>query len=434
MEFVAGTTLDQLTLIECLAEGGTSAVWSAEHAGRGGRVAVKFLSREFAEADPAWRQRVSREAAIGARIGSRNVVEIFEHGTLPDGTRYIVMELLEGIDIARAVFATGPLTLHEMVAVLEQVAGVLDRAHALGIVHRDIKPDNLFLVESDELLVKVLDFGIAKLTRDPTSSTRQPSGPITMTTSGMVLGTPEFMSPEQSISAKDVDFLTDLFSLGMVTYFALTSDLPFPAGGSPTAWRRAELGPMPVRRRRADLPDCLDGWFKQALALQPTERFPSAKAMSESFATLVAPFLEETDPPVSRFQMLDARAATLPAAGAAPEPPSPEAKVPAPPNDAVPDSHNPTHPSYEVPGFTAKPIEVSGSPNEPVLVARRNAATPHVPSPPALAAAPTAERPEPPSPSEANVNERPVPLVLWLTLLVATLGAAVGAVLGAASR
>ena len=424
MELVPGATIEQFTLIECIGEGGTSAVWSARHTSLERTVAVKFLSREIADSDPTWHQRMSREASIGARIGSRNVVEIFGNGTTPDGTPYIAMELLEGIDVARAVIATGALTLHETVAIMDQVASVLERAHALGIVHRDIKPDNIFLIESREFLVKVLDFGIAKLTQVGSSRGRTSQRAVTMTKSGIVIGTPEFMSPEQSISSRDVDFRSDLFSLGMVAYFALTGDLPFPMGDSPTIWRRAEKGPTPVKRKRSDLPDVLDGWFRKALALHAADRFPSAKAMAESFSELVAPFVTEDERPTTRAVHPDlAKKAPLPAAGAPPEPPRKAAIATERASTAPPESREATRPSYLVSDFTAEPLELAGTPEEPIRVVRHETDT--LPLAVTLSSLPTTSDP----PAVAIVFDEPVPLALWLLLLLATFGAAAGLLL-----
>ena len=361
MELVPGATIEQFTLIECIGEGGTSAVWSARH--------------------------TSLERTV-------------------------------------AVIATGALTLHETVAIMDQVASVLERAHALGIVHRDIKPDNIFLIESREFLVKVLDFGIAKLTQVGSSRGRTSQRAVTMTKSGIVIGTPEFMSPEQSISSRDVDFRSDLFSLGMVAYFALTGDLPFPMGDSPTIWRRAEKGPTPVKRKRSDLPDVLDGWFRKALALHAADRFPSAKAMAESFSELVAPFVTEDERPTTRAVHPDlAKKAPLPAAGAPPEPPRKAAIATERASTAPPESREATRPSYLVSDFTAEPLELAGTPEEPIRVVRHETDT--LPQAVTLSSLPTTSDPAP----VAIVFDEPVPLALWLLLLLATFGAAAGLLL-----
>lgn len=442
MEFEAGTTIGPLQLVECLAQGATSSVWSAEHATRGRLVAVKFLSLEIAEHDPAWRQRIQREASIGARIGSEHVVEVFEEGETPEGVPFIVMELLEGVDLARAVVATGALSLHETVAILRQVATVLGRAHDLGIVHRDIKPDNVFLVDAPTLTVKVLDFGIAKHV-DPKTRTSERGG--AMTKSGAIMGTPEFMSPEQSVSARDVDYRSDLFSLGMVAYFALAGDLPFPTGGALPLWRRVEAGPAPIRRRRDDLPEAIEGWFRRALALHPEDRFASARSMADALGAIASPHIPEAAPTTRRFVTEDSgnfRAVRK----RTPEPPPvtrhlatrEPARTPAMPvEDAAPDSVT-TVPSHDVPDYLRGSVTVSGSVDEPVLTTRKG-----TPEPPAAAApaprpiAPTSrDHATPPTPkadprlaNAPSLDEARVPLALFLGLAVATLGAAAAFVL-----
>ncbi len=442
MELVSGATIAQFTLIECIAEGGTSTVWSANHLSRGHKVAVKFLSPEIAKSDPSWNQRLTREANIGTRIGSRNVVEIYENGKTPTGTPYIVMELLDGIDLARAVMTTGALTLHETAAIMDQVAGVLEHAHALGIVHRDIKPDNIFLTAATGVFVKVLDFGIAKLTPTALGQRRESEGPITTTQAGVVIGTPEFMSPEQSVSSKDVDFRSDLFSLGMLTYYAVTAELPFAIGDCDAIWRRVEKGPAPVRRKRPDLPDVLDAWFRKALALQPSDRFPSAKAMAESFGKLVAPFVSADEAPVSRFLGGELPAAPLPAMGVRSRRPSQSLEGSARDSMAEPLEE------HRVSSGTAS-AAASTSLDNPADVARPSHSFPADPSDAPLsslaplpvtmasldvgvgATTPTVLTAQVPSMgSTTRAVERPkeqrVPLALWLALLLATATATAG--------
>jgi serine/threonine protein kinase len=274
-----------LRLLEPLAHGGTGSVWVAEHFRIGSKVAVKFLAAEMLRKDPTLAERLKREAAIPARLGSVHAVQMVEQSVTEDGTPYLVMELLDGIDLGRAVIATGMLSLDEVVQIVTQVAEVLDRAHALGIIHRDIKPDNIFLLDtrSGEVFVKVLDFGIAKQNQD--GGLRVSS----MTKSGAIIGTPEFMSPEQALSSRDVDHRADLFSLGLVAYFALTAELPYD-GGDPSQpfWLRSQSGPTPVTDKREDLPEALDDWFYRALAVQPSKRFQSASQMARALEEIGA--------------------------------------------------------------------------------------------------------------------------------------------------
>jgi serine/threonine-protein kinase len=168
------------------------------------------------------------------------------------------------------------LPLRRMIEVMVQVCAALSASHAQGVVHRDIKPDNLFLVDMDgEPFVKVLDFGIAKQTT---------AGATDMTATNSMIGTPYYMSPEQAFSSKSVDSRADLWALAVVLYQALTGVLPFDGetiGAICVAIDRAEF--EPVSRRRPGLPAGLDGWFARALARKLDRRFASAREMSEAF-------------------------------------------------------------------------------------------------------------------------------------------------------
>jgi eukaryotic-like serine/threonine-protein kinase len=271
-------------LVELLGEGGMGSVWLADHLGLEARVAVKFIAPTLVNLDPSLRDRFRREASICARLRSIHVVQSFDHGSMEDGTPYIVMELLEGEGMTNRVERDGPFALREVAIIVSQVAKVLHRAHVLGIVHRDIKPDNIFLIDSDyELFCKVLDFGIAK----QTASVRK-DGAITKT--GVIVGTPEFMSPEQAISSKNIDYRSDLYSLGVVAYYALTAKLPFDTGAQEPLWlQMARRGHMPPSTHRKDIPADVDGFFARALQPQPADRFQSARLMAEALLQIVDP-------------------------------------------------------------------------------------------------------------------------------------------------
>src|SRR5258706_7613696 len=153
---------DKFRLVRLLGKGGMGSVWVAEHLGVDAHVAVKFMSVEHAENQEAL-ARFKREAAAAAKIKSPNVVQIFDHGITDDNLPYIVMELLDGEDLMRRIQRAGPLPVAFVCDVIGQVCKALARAHKFGIVHRDIKPEDIFLSEMDgERLIKVLDLGIAK--------------------------------------------------------------------------------------------------------------------------------------------------------------------------------------------------------------------------------------------------------------------------------
>jgi len=279
-------------LVRQLGQGGMGSVWVADHLALRTQVVVKFMSERLA-ADATSVARFTREAAAAAQIKSPHVVQVFDHGVTPQGIPFIVMELLDGNDLAHHLKQrNGFLPPQELASILWQVAKALGKAHERGIVHRDIKPENIFLCDggSGETFVKLLDFGIAK------------GGEVlsNATSTGAVMGTPYYMSPEQMVGAKNVDFRSDLWSLGVVAYQALTGTRPFDGdtyGALAIAIHSAPL--VPPTKINPNLPLSLDAWFAKACARDPNERFGSAKELAESFSAAVsgkAPNVEGTGP------------------------------------------------------------------------------------------------------------------------------------------
>ena len=263
-----------IKLIRKLDEGGMGTVWAAENLALDSLVAVKMLTRDYAD-EPKSIARFKQEAQRAARVRSPHVATIFDHGMTVDGEPYIVMELLEGETLRERIKRIGALPLEEVETLLRQIAKALTAAHKLGVVHRDIKPANLFIVDNGgEPFVKVVDFGIAK----------QMDVPPDLTTTNSWLGSPPYMSPEQYMNPKQVDLRTDLWSLGVVVYEAITGARPFhgeTAIAIAMAITKARFKlPSEIR---PDLPKALDGWMRQALAVEPEKRFGSAGEMAEAF-------------------------------------------------------------------------------------------------------------------------------------------------------
>ena len=197
-----------------LGAGGMGSVWVAEHTTLKTRVVVKLMRPELAK-DPETLQRFSREAAAAANVKSPHVVSVLDHGIAPDGSPFITMELLEGEDLG-ARLKRGPLAPDEAAAIMAQTCKALTRAHERGIVHRDIKPQNVFLCSGfGETFVKVLDFGIAKAGGDLQAG-------LDTTSTGAVMGTPFYMSPEQALGQKTIDFRTDVWACGVMGFEMLT--------------------------------------------------------------------------------------------------------------------------------------------------------------------------------------------------------------------
>jgi serine/threonine protein kinase len=293
---------DNVRLDTLLGEGGMGSVWIADHLHLEQQVAVKFISTELLERDATVRARFNREAALAAQIISPHVVKILDLGVMDDGTPFFVMEHLAGENLGERLERAGTLSLVDARKVVTETAMALARAHQLGIVHRDIKPDNLFLVESDEsAFVKVLDFGIAKQDEMPGQSV------VTMT--GTMMGTPEFMSPEQVLSAKGVDHRSDLWSLGVVAYYALTGGVPFSGetlGSVCVAIAAGEF--VPASTCEPGLPPAIDRWFDRALAVVPEDRFQTARDMARAFSKALGPLGKPQEDDFSRTGSLKAPA------------------------------------------------------------------------------------------------------------------------------
>jgi serine/threonine-protein kinase len=297
---------ENVRLVEPLNEGGMGSVWLAEHLGLRAPVAVKFLASDEEEDQEEAVARFRREASAAAQIKSPHVVQTLDHGVMEDGIPYIVMELLEGESLAERLARVGQLPLGQVAEIVRQAARGLAKAHAAGIVHRDVKPDNVFLVDSedDELFVKLLDFGVAKQT--------VPQSYSVVTATGTILGTPAYMSPEQLLNGKAIDHRTDLWSLGVVAYHALVGELPFSGdtvGALCIAIHRGVF--RPPSRARDGLPAPLDDWMARALATDRGARFASAKEMARALVDALTPEVAATRDKRSRPRWLSTGALAL---------------------------------------------------------------------------------------------------------------------------
>lgn len=265
--------LEGLEDLEFLGRGGMAEVYRARHRGSGRSVAIKVLNHTVAESDELV-QRFQREAEIIAALAHPNIVEFLEHGTLGDGTRYIVMEFVAGHDMARLLEREHRLTPGEAEPLLLDMAGALDYAHGRGVVHRDIKPSNVLLapLEPPEALrthrAVLTDFGIAKLT-EATALTRT-----------SMMGTLDYMAPEQIQAFGDVDGRADVYSLGVLAYQLFTGRRPFDKQ-NPVALMLAHMQQPPPDPRGtvADLPAPVADSIVRALAKDPADRFATAGEM-----------------------------------------------------------------------------------------------------------------------------------------------------------
>ncbi len=277
-------------LVSPLGSGGMGAVWLADHAGLKTRVVVKFMLRG-GQATAAERARFAREAAAAAQVKSPHVVQMLDHGVTEDGIPFIVMEHLEGRDLGIVLKDEGALDPLEVVTIVSQVAKALGRVHAAGLLHRDIKPDNIFVCDNeDEIFVKLLDFGVAK--REAQGGEEGSLDGSTNT--GQVVGTPFYMSPEQVTAQKALDARSDVWSLGVVAFEALTGRRPFdgPSFGALAVLIATGTPPKPTEVNPS-LPKEVDAWFLKACARDPAARFASARELAEglrvAFGALAPP-------------------------------------------------------------------------------------------------------------------------------------------------
>jgi eukaryotic-like serine/threonine-protein kinase len=245
-------------------------------------VALKFLLPKVLER-PGLVTRFSREARAAAKLESEHVARVLDVGTLEGGAPYIVMEYLEGEDLASVVASRGALPCDQAVGYLLQACEAVAEAHALGIVHRDLKPGNLFLANrtSGAPVVKVLDFGLSKFAN---------AGEENVTSESSILGSPLYMSPEQLMSARTADARSDIWSLGVVLYELVTAHSPFQyeriAGLVAAILQKP---PQPMDEWRADVPRDLQAVVGRCLEKDPTKRFANVAHLAKALAPFGPP-------------------------------------------------------------------------------------------------------------------------------------------------
>lgn len=274
-----------------LDRGGMGAVWRAQHLDLGAPVAVKLMDASIARRPEAL-ARFHREARAAAQLRSPHVVQILDHGVDP-GTRtpYIVMELLEGEGLGERLVRERVLSPEDTARIVSDVCRALARAHEAGIVHRDIKPSNIFLVRNDDQeIAKVLDFGVAKA--------ESPALTVdAVTKSGSMLGTPLYMSPEQIGGGREVDFRSDLWSLGVIACECLTGKRPFMADTVGALAVQICTQPPPRPSQLGPVPAGFDEWFQRAVARAPADRFGSARELAEALRRVCGePAVESGEP------------------------------------------------------------------------------------------------------------------------------------------
>jgi serine/threonine-protein kinase len=305
-ELKRGTVIgDKVRLVRLLGEGAMGTVWVAHHLALDTEVAVKFISRKMTGDRPEVLSRFEMEAKATARIKSPHIVQVFDAGVAND-TPYIVMELLEGESLATRLERTGWLSFVQCEQVVSQVARALGRAHDLGVVHRDIKPENIFLCPSEDgIFVKLLDFGVAKAT----DLGAKPG----LTSPGVLVGTPEYMSREQLISSREVDHLADLWALAVLAYEMVTGDVPFTGETVAMICLAICNGEfVPPSELRKGVPAELDAWFGRATHRDASQRFQTARELAVAFRSALLPDEFSIDDELSRETPIDSLLAERP--------------------------------------------------------------------------------------------------------------------------
>jgi serine/threonine protein kinase len=281
-----GRTLrDTYTLGVLLGVGGMGEVYVATHLRTQRRVAVKMLHNHLVE-DPALLDRFQREAEVTGRLGSDHIVGVIDVDR-DDGQPFIVLELVEGESLGARIDARGPLALDETAELIDQLASGLDVAHRANIVHRDLKPENIYLCpkRGGGFTVKILDFGVSKIRGSASAITHETA----------ILGTPDYMSPEQAQGhADEVDATSDVFAVGGLAYKCLTGKRPFHGESVPALLRAiCDDEPAPIGSLRADVPPAVSAVIALAMAKHPEDRYRTAPELARDLRAALAGTLDD---------------------------------------------------------------------------------------------------------------------------------------------
>lgn len=288
---VIGKHVGNYVVERTLAHGNMGSVFVARHPTLGRQVAVKFLGKDEDLPPPELTARFLDEARITATLRHRNIIDIFDFGEL-DGRPYYVMELLDGLDLAQVMQVRGQFTLAEVIECLEQICSGLAAAHAAGVVHRDLKPGNIFMLQEHPVRFKLMDFGVAKVLHTGSDQTQH----------GQIIGTPRYMSPEQALGQIDrTSIQSDIYSLGVIAYEMLTGRGPF-ENPSPVVLLVMHVNsPVPrVQELAPDVPTWLAELVQACLAKDPKDRPTSVQHILD---TLRAQRVAHSVPPEGMFNL-----------------------------------------------------------------------------------------------------------------------------------
>jgi tRNA A-37 threonylcarbamoyl transferase component Bud32 len=280
-----GVTLSGRYLVtRKVGQGGMGAVYEATHTLIGKRVAVKVLLEKYAQREAIVR-RLKQEAQLASSIGNEHIIDITDFGDTDDGRTFVVMEFLEGESLAECLSRETKLPEQRILRIAAQTASALAAAHAKGVVHRDIKPENIFLLKrKGQDFIKVVDFGISKSLR----ASNDDEEAVRLTQTGMVLGTPLYMSPEQARGDDDLDHRVDVYALGVIMYEAASGRVPFTGNNYLSVISQVlNEEPTALRKIRPELSDEFEAIVNKALAKNRDDRYASATEMLDDLNALL---------------------------------------------------------------------------------------------------------------------------------------------------
>ena len=273
-----------------IGQGGMGAVYEATHKLIGKRVAVKVLLDKYAQKDQIV-ARLQQEARLASSIGHSNIIDITDIGQTQDGRMFVVMEFLEGESLGALIARSGRLEQQRALRIARQIASALGAAHKKGIVHRDVKPENVFLLTRNEQdYVKVVDFGISKSLR-PEDGSDSPR----LTQTGMVLGTPLYMSPEQARGDENLDHRIDVYALGVIMYEMVTGEVPYRGTNYLNVLSQVlSEEPAPPSQINKDVGPDLEAVIEKALDKDRDHRYQSMEELAADLDALMSDSMAST--------------------------------------------------------------------------------------------------------------------------------------------
>jgi eukaryotic-like serine/threonine-protein kinase len=286
---IGATLAGRYQIVRRIGEGGMGAVYEAKHTVIGKRVAVKVLLEKFLTKSD-FVARLLQEARLASSIGHENIVDVTDFGTTDDGRSFVVMEFLDGEALSQLVMREAPLPIERSLRIARQVASALGAAHAKGIYHRDVKPENVYLIKrADADFVKVVDFGISKAVKQGGAE----EGPevYRLTHTGLLLGTPLYMSPEQARGDEDIDHRVDIWALGVMMYECLTGEVPFRANnylGIISQVLTHTVAPPSKLRPELGIPDAVEAVVMRAMEKNRAHRYGAMADLEHDLERLLA--------------------------------------------------------------------------------------------------------------------------------------------------